>query len=294
MTGEGKGYIINIHLIYGGIKVKKILKLSVAAVFIMIIMFMIFMTASDENIIIREYSKKSSKVTESKKFVLITDLHSVMYGENQEILIEKINEITPDAIFLGGDIVDDKRDERGSKIFLEYIGDRYECYYVSGNHEYWSYEIDSIKNMIRGYGIKVLEGEGVKINDEIAVWGVDDPVCENNMYGSYDSWYGQIDRCNEKINKGMFNILLSHRPERTDDYNKCDFDMVLSGHAHGGQWRIPYLLNGIIAPDQGFLPKYAGGYYRLENYDMIVSRGLALSNIPRIFNPPEIIVLNIE
>ena len=273
---------------------KKIFKLITATVVIMAVFAVLFAIAADNNIKVREYREITSKVTENKKLLLITDLHSVLYGNDQSSLIEKVNTIDPDAILLGGDIVDDKRDEKGSRIFLEYIGNKYDCYYVSGNHEYWSYKINGIKDMIRSYGITVLEGEGVKLSDEIVLWGVDDPDCGKEQYGAYDDWYGQLYRCNAQVDKSLFNILLSHRPERTEDYNGCDFDVVLSGHAHGGQWRIPFVLNGLYAPDQGFFPKYAGGMYELGNADMIVSRGLALSNIPRIFNPPELVVLNIE
>lgn len=273
---------------------RKIFKLLTATVVIMAVFAVLFVIAVDNNIKVREYREITSKVTENKKLLLITDLHSVIYGNDQSSLIEKVNEIDPDAILLGGDIVDDKRDERGCRIFLEYIGSKYDCYYVSGNHEYWSYKINGIKDMIRSYGITVLEGEGVKLSDEIVLLGVDDPDCGKEQYGAYDDWYGQLYRCNSQVDKSLFNILLSHRPERTEDYNGCDFDVVLSGHAHGGQWRIPFVLNGLYAPDQGFFPKYAGGMYELGNADMIVSRGLALSNIPRIFNPPELVVLNIE
>ncbi len=272
---------------------KKRFKLFTAAVIIMTVLTMLFLIAVDNDIKVREYSEITSKVTENKKLLLITDLHSVIYDNNQSTLIEKIDEIDPDAILLGGDIVDDNRDETGSRILFEYIGSKYDCYYVSGNHEYWSYRIDEIKDMIRGYGITVLEGEGVKLSDEIMLWGVDDPDCGKEQYGAYDDWYGQLYRCNSQLDNNVFNILLSHRPERTEDYNGCNFDLVLSGHAHGGQWRIPFVLNGLYAPNQGMFPKYAGGKYKLGSVDMIVSRGLALSDIPRIFNPPEIVVVNI-
>ena len=91
-------------------------------------------------------------------------------------------------------------------------------------------------------------------------------------------------------------MLLSHRPERVEDYLAYDFDLVLSGHAHGGQWRLPGLVNGLLAPDQGFFPAYAGGLYRLdENTDLVVSRGLAREStrVPRIFNPPELVIIDV-
>ena len=90
-------------------------------------------------------------------------------------------------------------------------------------------------------------------------------------------------------------MLLTHRPELIDKYNEYNFDLILSGHAHGGQWRIPFILNGLIAPNQGLLPKYTGGLYKFGNNNMIVSRGLAREStiIPRLFNRPELVIIDI-
>jgi predicted MPP superfamily phosphohydrolase len=95
---------------------------------------------------------------------------------------------------------------------------------------------------------------------------------------------------------GHFTVLLSHRPEEFDRYVACGFDLVLCGHAHGGQWRIPGVLNGLFAPDQGIFPRYAGGRYDRDGTTMIVSRGLAREStlVPRIFNPPELVIVTIK
>jgi len=96
--------------------------------------------------------------------------------------------------------------------------------------------------------------------------------------------------------EGYCTVLLSHRPEFFELYQKYDVDLVLCGHTHGGQWRIPYLLNGLVAPHQGFFPKYAGGRYDAENMTMIISRGLAreTTKIPRVFNRPELVIVELE
>ena len=99
----------------------------------------------------------------------------------------------------------------------------------------------------------------------------------------------------ELSEKPQFKILVAHRPELIELYKKYPFDLVVSGHAHGGQVRIPFLLNGLFAPNQGLFPKYAGGAYIHENLTHIVSRGLSFSpKLPRVFNPPEIVVVNIK
>ena len=91
-----------------------------------------------------------------------------------------------------------------------------------------------------------------------------------------------------------YRILLAHRPERFRTYQRFGFDLVLSGHSHGGQVRIPFILNGLYAPDQGWFPKYAGGVYRHGNMTHVVSRGLSYNEkLPRIFNPPEVVVIDI-
>jgi len=92
-----------------------------------------------------------------------------------------------------------------------------------------------------------------------------------------------------------FSLLLSHRPDMTDLYESLRFDLVVSGHAHGGQWRIPLLLNGLYAPHQGLFPRYAGGLYRLNGTNLLVSRGLSRETtpLPRIFNRPEVVIVDI-
>ena len=95
---------------------------------------------------------------------------------------------------------------------------------------------------------------------------------------------------------GNYTILLSHRPELFEHYVSRGFDLVLCGHAHGGQWRIPRILNGLYAPNQGLFPQYAGGQYDSDATTMIVSRGLAREStrLPRIFNRPELVLVEIR
>lgn len=107
----------------------------------------------------------------------------------------------------------------------------------------------------------------------------------------------QLEACGKAAaeNERAYRILLCHRPERTDAYAESGFELVLCGHAHGGQVRVPYLVNGLYAPNQGLFPKYAGGCYQLENdVSMIVSRGLCRNELPRIFNPPELVIVELK
>ncbi|MDO4300373.1 MAG: metallophosphoesterase [Clostridia bacterium] len=276
---------------------KRILKHFVWIFIIFIIFLLICIWSTDNTLKTRTYTLKTSKVTENVRLLIITDLHSTQYGENQSELIEAIDKVNPDVLLLGGDIYDDVRSNDNSRILIKDIVGKYPCYYVSGNHEYWSYEIEQIKSEIRDMGVTVLEGEGESINvnnQSILLCGVDDPDCSKTEYGESKDWYKELSDCNNMVNENQYSILLSHRPERAEDYKNCSFDLILSGHAHGGQFRLPFVINGLYAPHQGFFPKYAGGEYDLGNSKMIVSRGLMITYVPRIFNPPEIVVIDIE
>ncbi len=275
---------------------KRILKHLVGTFLICIVFLIIYIWSTDNTLTTRSYTLETSKISENVRLLLITDLHSTKYGDNQSELIMAIDKAKPDVLLLGGDIYDDVRNNDNTRILIKNIANKYPCYYVSGNHEYWSYKIGEIKQEIRNMGVSVLEGSGENIdvnNQNIFLCGVDDPDCSKSEYGESKDWYKELSDCNNSVNENQYSILLSHRPERANDYKNCNFDLILSGHAHGGQFRFPPFINGLYAPHQGFLPKYAGGEYDLGNSKMIVSRGLMITYIPRIFNPPELVVVDI-
>ncbi len=248
---------------------------------------------------VRAYEVPTEKVTEKIRIVLLTDLHSTVHGGGQSKLIAKIREQAPDLILLSGDIADDETPIEGTKLLLTVIGREYPCFYVTGNHEFWSGEVESIKELFRSYGVTVLEGTGetVEVNGQkVLVCGVDDPNSFETFFGQTVSpgWADQLAGCEALLDGETFSVLLSHRPERVEDYEVSGFDLVVSGHAHGGQVRIPGLLNGLLAPHQGFFPKYAGGQYHLGGTELVVSRGLSINpRLPRVFNPPEVVVIDI-
>lgn len=261
-------------------------------IFILIIIAVISIYAFRIDIKVAKYDIKSKKVTDTIRIALVTDLHSCDYGENQEKLLSNLYSQEPHIVLLGGDIVDDKLTQNKAREFFSAISKKYQCFYVSGNHECRSGNIENIKEMIENYGINVLEGEGIttEINGQtVDIFGIDDPEIGKIEFNQ------QLKKCGENINNSVFSILLSHRPELIESYEKYGFDLILSGHTHGGQWRIPGILNGLLAPNQGLFPKYAGGFYQLNNTLMIVSRGIAKEStrIPRIFNRPEIVIINI-
>lgn len=246
----------------------------------------------DQRLKVVHYTIKNIKIKEPVTIAFAADLHSCNYGENQERLFQAIDQSAPDLLLLGGDIIDDDMPEKKAIEFLSIAGKKYETYYVTGNHEYWTNRVPQLKNMIREYNIKVLEGESKKITvrgQDLAICGIDDKEIKNPV------WTNQLNHANSMKDSSLFSILLTHRPEEFKTYLSYEFDLALAGHAHGGQWRIPYLINGVLAPNQGLFPKYAGGKYEEDHMTMIVSRGLAREStrIPRFYNRPELVIITL-
>ncbi len=262
------------------------------AVVIYCILLVAVMIICDRRLQTSHYTVESDKIEGSARLVLLTDTHSNSYGKNANKLVRKIDELSPDAVLFGGDIYDDVLPRENATALVSALAVKYRCFYVTGNHEYWSGDVDVIKAELESVGATVLEGDcsTICINGQsINICGVDDPVYD------YDRMYEQLKVASTESNNGYFTVLLSHRPELADEYSKYSFDLVLAGHAHGGQVRVPYILNGLYAPDQGWFPKYAGGEYAFDDYTMIVSRGLDRESIrvPRVFNRPEIVVIDL-
>ena len=276
-----------------GKKQRKILALLLACILGIIAPF-----AFNTKLKIQHYSLESEKLTAPVRIVLITDLHSCSYGKGQRELIDAIHAQKPDIILLGGDICDDKLPHRNTELVLRAIADKYPCYYVTGNHEYWSREIEKILKIFESYNVPVLEGSFDTIDvrgQKLNICGISDPDILKYTDKNY-SITEQLKDAAVASENGNYSILLAHRPELIDSYLNYDFDLILAGHAHGGQWRLPGIINGLFAPNQGFFPQYAGGKYRFDDSYMIVSRGLAREStrIPRIFNRPELVVIDLS
>lgn len=276
-----------------GKKQRKILALLLACILGIIAPF-----AFNTKMKIQHYSLESEKLTAPVRIVLITDLHSCSYGKGQRELIDAIHAQKPDIILLGGDICDDKLPHRNTELVLRAIADKYPCYYVTGNHEYWSREIEKILKIFESYNVPVLEGSFDTIDvrgQKLNICGISDPDILKYTDKNY-SITEQLKDAAVASENGNYSILLAHRPELIDSYLNYDFDLILAGHAHGGQWRLPGIINGLFAPNQGFFPRYAGGKYRFDDSYMIVSRGLAREStrIPRIFNRPELVVIDLS
>ncbi len=254
---------------------------------------------------IRRYTVEAPGITHSVRIALVTDLHSCAYGEGQRELLDAIDKEAPDLVLLGGDIFDDDLADDNAETFLRAIGRRYPVWYVTGNHEYWSGETGFARKMaiLKECGIVRLSGETatVEVNgSRITICGVDDPDAWGSGNGFAEHTEGsfreQVARAAEQAEGSAYTILLTHRPELLDVYSQYDFDLVLAGHTHGGQWRVPGILNGLWAPNQGLFPAYAGGRYKQNGTMMIVSRGLAREStwLPRWYNRPELVIIDLH
>jgi predicted MPP superfamily phosphohydrolase len=255
---------------------------------ISIVLVVLCRIAFDDGLAIRTYTVDSPHVEAEHTFVVIADLHSTLYGEGQSELVAEIDAISPEAIFFVGDIGEDRRDFDNTATLLEAIADRYPCYYVPGNHERWVDYTDDIHALFESYGVITLSEENVDLGDGIVLHGIDDP----RFYETKDAFTEAL--YNFPVSGDKFDILLSHRPEFAERYAEAGFDLTLCGHAHGGQVIIPYVINGVLAPNQGFFPKWAGGEYSFGDARVIVSRGLMRNDLPRVFNPPELVVITVK
>ena len=265
-----------------------------------VLIFLFVSAALDSRLKVVHYEIENPKSETPLRIALITDLHSCLYGgEDQSELLENLRAQNPDMVLMGGDIFDSRRmPDKNAEVFLKAAGKEFRCYYISGNHEVRHGKLDYYKEIVDSCGIKVLDGYNTKLAISATsgtpdIYGFDDTTAYKNLAEQLD----HIEQMTGNFHfPESFNVLLIHRPEHFEHYVDIGFDLVLCGHAHGGQWRIPGLLNGLYSPGEGLFPKYAGGLYEKDGTTMIVSRGLAREStpLPRIFNRPELVVIDIK
>ena len=227
----------------------------------------------------------------------VSDLHNAEFGDGNQRLLDMLREAEPDMIAITGDLIDSRKTNIAVALaFAEEAVRIAPCYYVSGNHEARVPEYRELKAGLEAAGVTVLDDARVEIEisgKSITVIGVNDP----SFHADYlTSDAAVMDRKLSELSSedASFTILLSHRPELFDTYAAHEMDLVLTGHAHGGQFRLP-LIGGLIAPNQGLFPKYDDGLYSEGNTNMIVSRGLGNSIIPfRFNNRPEVVLIELK
>lgn len=242
-------------------------------------------------------SDKIPKEFNNYKIVQISDFHNTKSKKLHNSLVKEISNIKPNIIVITGDFIDaNKTDINTSINFIKKIKDIAPIYYITGNHEASIESYNKLKEELINNNVTILDDKVEALennNTPINLIGLDDPAFNKDPYRD-DKTTIKDDLKMITYDKTQYTILLSHRPELIDTYTEENFDLVLSGHAHGGQIRIPFL-GGLVAPNQGFLPKYTSGIYEKNDTKMIVSRGIGNSIIPfRINNRPELVVINLQ
>lgn len=276
----------------------KLKKIAIGAITALIII-VAFLYWQNNDIVTTNINIENSKIPnnfDKFKILQVSDLHNKEFGKNQEKLVNLTKEINPDIIVVTGDAIDSRRTNMDIAIdYLSQVAKIYPTYYVTGNHERRISDYNKFEESLIKSKVKVLNNqfENIKIdNEEISLIGMKDIsfITSNDKSEEYLSILNNI----KKETNNNFTILLSHRPDIIDVYSKANVDLVFTGHAHGGQIRLPFT-DGLFAPNQGLLPKYTSGKFKEDNTEMIVSRGLGNSLFPfRIFNRPELIVTTLN
>ena len=280
------------------VKKKKIIVLAVVAT---ILLALIIWTAWGNTALeLNTYTILSDKLPEAfdgYRIAHVSDLHNAEMGKDNDKLLKMLREAEPDIIAITGDIIDSRNTD--VEIALNFTRAAMEiapCYYVTGNHEARVSEYDELKEGLIKQGVAFLDDERIELElsgETIVLLGVNDPSFQTDyLFG--DSETVMQSKLQEIINEeDTYTILLSHRPELFKVYTESKVNLVLSGHAHGGQFRIPFM-GGLVAPNQGLFPKYDAGLYTEENTNMIVSRGIGNSILPfRFNNRPEVILIDL-
>ena len=280
-------------------KKKKFIFLAVAAA--VLVVLVIWIAWGNTALELNTYTVSSAKLPQSfdgYRIAHVSDLHNAEMGKDNEKLLTILRDADPDMIAITGDLIDSR--STNVEIALNFIREAVKiapCYYVTGNHEARVNEYGELKAGMEVAGVTVLEDVRTEIGMEgetITLIGVNDPSYQTDyLFGDSETvMNAKLDELQTE-NDG-FTILLSHRPELFDTYADYDIDLILSGHAHGGQFRLPFI-GGLVAPNQGLFPEYDAGIYTEDNTNMLVSRGVGNSILPfRINNRPEVILIELQ
>ena len=281
------------------VKKKKFIFLVVVA--IVLVVLVIWIAWGNTALELNTYSVSNAKLQQSfdgYRIAHVSDLHNAEMGKDNEKLLTILRDADPDIIAITGDLIDSR--STNVEIALNFIREAVKiapCYYVTGNHEARVNEYDELKSGMEAAGVIVLEDARTEISLEgkiITLIGVNDPSYQTDyLFGDSET---VMDTKLEELHTedDVFTILLSHRPELFDIYADHGMDLILSGHAHGGQFRLPFI-GGLVAPNQGLFPEYDAGIYTEGNTNMLVSRGVGNSILPfRINNRPEVILIELQ
>ena len=243
-------------------------------------------------------SEKLPAAFDGFRLVQVSDLHNASFGDGNAELLERVEQAQPDCIALTGDLVDSRHTDVDAALsFAREAAKIAPTYYVTGNHEARLEEWEKLLTGLEEVGVTILQNESILLDREgqaIVFSGVEDPSFHDDhpLHDTEGIWERNLESLSPE--EGRYTILLSHRPEYFAFYEKLGFDLVLAGHAHGGQFRLPGI-GGLWAPGQGLFPEYDAGLYQQGGTAMAVSRGLGNSLFPfRVNNRPEIVAITLQ
>lgn len=253
----------------------------------------LFNWGTKTRIVTRYYEITDARIHDEVRIAIVCDLHGAQYGKKQSDLIAALEEASPTIVLLLGDIYDQDGIESRAVELIDALSSRFTCYFVPGNHEYKSGELNMIRNLLRESNIPNIAGETVTVqvkDTQVQIFGIDDGQ------GGKAKQLWQIENAAKQRKSDVFSILAIHVPNGVESYLHYGFDLMLSGHTHGGQIILPHVLNGLYAPGQGFFPKYGGGRYDFGKQTLIISRGLSQKPLwlPRFGNPPELSIITLK
>lgn len=289
---------------YGGIWRVEMAEVILALAGAAIIVCLLIAVWDSNRFVTVTYEILSDRAIKPCRFVLLADLHNKSFGRDHERLLAKIDEISPDAILVAGDMLTASRGKtcRPALSLMRQLAARYKIYYGMGNHEYrlklypeqYGAVYDEYVSGLSEAGIEPLINENTYLPEyNIAVCG---SMIDRRYYRRFRKHpmdAGYLPKLLGEPRKDACQILIAHTPEYFEEYAAWGADVVVSGHVHGGIVRLPFL-GGVLSPNMTFFPKYDGGRYVSGRTTMILSRGLSSHTPPvRVFNPGELVVLDV-
>lgn len=253
-----------------------------------------------------KYEIESPKITKGYTFVLLSDLHNKSFGAQNERLLAKIEELSPDGILVAGDMLtafEKKKKYQVAMDLMRKLGEKYPVYYGMGNHEHRiGIEQGEYRKLYEIY-MENLHQSGIEplINEKVDLPSVNMNICglqiDRCYYRKFSRYPMEENYLQDMLGapqKDKFQILIAHNPEYFEEYVKWGADLTVSGHMHGGLVRLPFL-GGVISPRLTPFPHYDGGRFEKDGSVMILSRGLGTHTLPiRMFNPGELPVIHLS
>lgn len=281
---------------------KKMIKIFLITVLCLCLVISYFIYVSYYKVEVTDYEISSAKINNDANIVMIADVHD-QHCKVKNQIIDRIKRLEPDIILCAGDIIDNEsKSDKGTIEFLNSLSEISDVYMSLGNHELEYHDSKQLIEDIKNTGAKVLDKEyqDIEVNgNKIRIGGMYDYAFSQET-GDIDQETMKSDVYSfltEMKQNSSFQLMMAHRPDSFIFGNayKWDFDLVVSGHYHGGQMILPYA-GGLYAPELGWFPEVDYGHYKLKDMDMIVTRGISSSNelFPRFNNPPEIVSITLK